>query len=167
MPFWIHSPIHLRSLFWRVVIRLRWIACLCSVDFLQLGSFFTLLVINQLRRLNLRVQSPVWLWYSILGPVPALMGLRQYSFCQCSPLSCLVVVLHLKESISAHSAFAHDNISYQTDIKPIALITHLHSNHLLSQLLLLPLLLSELLHCRCFCQTPAWEWWGGVRAFRV
>lgn len=134
------------------MIRIRPIACLCSVDlriplFLQLGCFFTLWVINQLRRLNLRVQSPGWLWYLILGPAPVLMGLRRYSFCQCSPLSCLVVVLHLEESISARSACAQDSISYQTDIKPTALLTHLHSNHLLSQLLLWTLLLTELQRC--------------------
>lgn len=108
------------------------------------GTFLYTLGHKSLQRLDLRVQSPGWLWYFILGPVPALMGLRQYSFCQRSPLSCLVVVLHLKESISAHSACAHDKISYQMNIKPGALLTHLRSNHLLSQLLLWPLLLSEL-----------------------
>lgn len=123
--------------------------------FLQLGSFFTLWVINQLRRLNLRVQSPGRLCYFSLGPVPALIGRLQYLFCKRSPLSCLVVVLHLKELISAHSPCAHDNIPYQTDVKPTALLTHLNCNHLLSQLLLWPLLLSEPQRCCCFCQTSA------------
>lgn len=148
---WIHSPVDL-SLFWKVMIRLWWIACLHSVDlcillFLQWGFVFTLWVINQMRRLNLRVQSPGQLWYIRLGLVPTLMGLCQYSFCQRSLLSCLVVVLHLKESIPTCSACAHDNIAYQTDIKPTTLLTYFHSNHLLSQLLLWPVLLSELWHC--------------------
>lgn len=76
---WIHSPLDLRSWFWRVMIRLRWIACLCNVDlcillFSQLGFSFTLWVINQLRRLNLRVQSPGWRCYFTLGPLPVLMA---------------------------------------------------------------------------------------------
>lgn len=106
------------------MIRQRQIADWAPIAlFLRLGPLFTHRVINQFRRLNPRVQSPGWLWYFILGPQPELMGLRQYSFCQCSPLSCLVAVHHLKKkkkSISAHSARARDKISYQTDIKPTA-----------------------------------------------
>lgn len=67
---WIYSSIDLGSLFWRVMIRIRQIACLCSMNcctllFLQLGSFFTLQVVNQLKRLNLRA---AWLRCSRLGP---------------------------------------------------------------------------------------------------
>lgn len=52
-------------------------ACLCKLDtcvllFIQLGSFFTPGVINQLRRPNLRVQSSIWLLFFRLGSPPTL-----------------------------------------------------------------------------------------------
>lgn len=67
-------------LYW-AVIGVRQMACLCKLDtcdllFIQLGSFSTLSVINQLRRLNLRVQSSIWLQLFSLGSPPTLDGLR-------------------------------------------------------------------------------------------
>lgn len=58
---WTHPSNASQEFILQGMIRARRIACLCSVDpclrlFLQLGPFFTLGVINQLRRLNLKVQ---------------------------------------------------------------------------------------------------------------
>lgn len=99
------SPtIDLSSLFWRVMIKPRQISCRCKVD-LSLGSFLYSLGNKSLRGLN---PSTVCVCVCLLvgsgtcglGLAPVLMGFRQYSFCRCSPLNCLVVVpRHLKELI--------------------------------------------------------------------